>query len=194
MTRSLVLALSLLLATQAHARATVPGERAAPSYFVVVGDVTEPDGSRGALGAEVRRMFVERLKQRPDVTLEAPTWLPTQRAEMIVELHRHGMRAYNASVKILSVKSELAPLPGDPTHGTLTLTARVSIYGHTLAEHALKIGGEGESSGSMPVAVAYMDVARAQLSREVIDAALQEAMTQTATKIQIVAARERAGR
>jgi hypothetical protein len=165
--------------------------RAEARYYIVVGDVTEPDGGHGVLSTEVRRMFVAGLRARTDVTLDPPGWLPEDVTAQSLALHQHAMRAYNASVKIESVESEITPSPKDPTRGMLTLTARVRIYGQSLPGRALKIGGEGEAQSTVPIILANADAAKARLMREVLGGALQEAMSLSAEKIEIVAARER---
>jgi hypothetical protein len=182
-----LLALGMLVAP---VEARTPIE-ATPRYYIVVGDVIEPDGSHGALSAEVRRMFVTRLRQRSDVTLEAPSWLPQDSAAQGPALREHAMRAYTASVKIEAIDSEVVPSAKDPTRGMLTLTVRVRMYGQSMPGRALKIGGEGEAESTVPIVLAEADMAKSRLIREVMGAALQEAMELTAEKIEIVAARER---
>jgi hypothetical protein len=189
---SALAALAICIGGVSPARARTLEAAAGPAYFVVVGEVTEPDGSQGPLSGELRRIFVERLKQRPDVTLEAPSWLSANAAEMGVQLRRHGVKAYDASVKIQSLTTQVTPLEDDPARATLIVSARVTLFGYSLPERALKIGGDGAATGTVLVATAGAEGAAVRLEREVIDAALQEAMAATATKIQLITVRERA--
>jgi hypothetical protein len=171
-------------------RASAADPKPHPLYYVLVRTVTDPSGAQGPITDEVRALFVERLERRPDVLLEPPEWLPVDGPAMKAQLLRHGMRAYEAHVKIVALHQTVSPGPSGERR--LAVEMRLRLFGNTLPERELKIGGDGEAQSSARVGPsADLPAVQRRLRVEVTRAALDEAIVATVRKIELVAERER---
>jgi hypothetical protein len=177
----LVFALTLLLG-MLQAMAT----RAQPlSYYIVVGHVTNDKGKHDAFTARVRTLFIELLRKRSDIALDAPAWLPTETNAMRAELAKHNVRAYEGSVKIdrLTVTNK---------SNQIFVDLKLSLFGVNLPDRLLKFGGSGETITSVRIAVGQdKKAATDKLLDDAIVDALAEAVKATERKIQLVVAEER---
>lgn len=171
--------------------AAQPRVSAPVRFYVAVRGVVDPNGQPFA-DAELQTLFTDGLRRRGDTTLTAPAWLPSDAARMRLELARHGMRAYEAYLKVRSLSETIEPLVEDATRRRVTVEIDVQLVGSTLPDHVLKIGGDGNASTTILVGET-VDVAAVtrRLRREVAAAAIDAALAHTEEKLQQLALRER---
>jgi hypothetical protein len=140
----------------------------------------------------VKQLFIELLKRRGDVLFETPPWWSHDATAVKAELQRRDMRAYSASVRIQSLRQEVDP---DGARRNLRVAIDLAIFGHTLPDKVLKIGGEAAAETAVGVGEhADLERIKSQMLREVTEAALAKAIAATERKIELVAAQEKPGR
>jgi hypothetical protein len=157
-----------------------------PTFYVSVQSVTDPAGVESAVAEDVKRLFVAQLKRRGEITLVAPANGAPGGPAMKTELKRPGMRAYDASIKIQSIVKRVTRAPEGGR--ALELAVRLQIFGNTVPDQALKIGGIGAAGTIVRLPpTADPELMSKKVLPEVFDAAIKEAIEATLAKIAIVA-------
>lgn len=161
-------------------------------YYVAVRGVIDPNGEQGGSVEDLRELFVDQLRRRPDTTTTQPSWLPTGAAQMRAELASHRVKAYEAYLKVRDLDERVVPLLEDPTRRRVTVEIDVQVVGSTMPDRILKIGGEGSASSTIVIgpSVDATAVVR-RMRREVAAEAIRAALINTEEKIQLVAMRDR---
>jgi hypothetical protein len=129
-----------LLALVTPARADKPGK-----YYVVVRGVEEADKAHSGIVDDLKRLFVEEIKRHPELTLDPPPGLPTDPEAMSNELKKRKLRAFELTLKVLDVVREVKPPPAGKQYRVLVRGIKLSVFGDTLPEKVMAIGGDGES-------------------------------------------------
>lgn len=161
-------------------------------YYVSVRGVIDPNGEQGGSVEDLRELFSEQLRRRPDTTITQPAWLPVGVAQMRAELAAHHVKAYEAYLKVRALDERVVQLPEDPNRRRVTVEIDVQVVGSTMPDRILKIGGDGAASSTIvigPTVDASAVVRR--MRREVAAEAIQAALLNTEEKIQLVAMRDR---
>ncbi len=126
---------------------------AAPRFFVVVRTVDEAPGVKSEMLADARKLFAEELGSRPELTLTPPVELSGDEAELKGDpekyraaLRAHSLRAVELTLKILEVERVTEPPPSGKPFRVLKRSIRLSVFGSTLPDKIMAIGGDGDSS------------------------------------------------
>jgi hypothetical protein len=114
-------------------------------YFVVVRGVTEAEGVTSGIVPEAKQLFIDEIKRHPELTLDAPEGLPSEPAAMSAELKKRKLRAFEMTLKILKVDRALKPPPPGKQYQVLERGIKLSVFGDTLPENVVAIGGDGDS-------------------------------------------------
>lgn len=153
MLRSLLAKLVVLLGVPGAMGHAIPAS-ADPShlrYYIIMRGVTDPNGATGPITDEVHRMFVEHLRGRLDIMLEAPAWLPTTPQAISAELARRNVRAYDGYVHIQSLGQRVEPVAGDASRRLVTVDLELQLFGSALPSQSLRLGGVGHASTSLQI-------------------------------------------
>jgi hypothetical protein len=170
---------SLLLAVPAWANAPA-------KYFVVVRGVDEAPGVQSGFVDEAKQLFVDELKRHPEFTLEPPAGLPTEPAEMSKALKQKHMRAFEVTLKIQEVTRELQPPKPGKQFKMLVRGIKLSVFGSTLPDKILAIGGDGDAQVATEVGKAEnLDQEAKQLLGECTKVAVAQAVEMTLTKLNL---------
>jgi hypothetical protein len=157
---------------------------AAPRYFVVVRGVDEALGVKSGIADEARQLFIAELKKHPELTLEAPPGLPDDPAAMAAALKQRGLHAYEMTLKLLSVGQQLRPPPPGKQYRVLERKIQLSVFGDTLPEKKLAIGGDGESEIAAEIGPsADLDKEGQKLLVECAKVAVAQAVDMTIAKL-----------
>jgi hypothetical protein len=181
MVMSRVLSALFLVALAQPARADATGK-----YYVVVRGVEEAEHAKSGMVDELKKLFVDEIKRHPEFTLEAPPGLPTDPEAMSNELKKRKLRAFELTLKVLDVvREEKPPAPGKQ-YKTLVRGIKLSVFGDTLPEKVMAIGGDGESQVASELG-AHEDVEKEGKSL-LVDAskeAIKQAVDMTVTKLNL---------
>lgn len=114
-------------------------------YYVVVRGVDEAEGVSSGILAELRELFVAELGRHPELTLEPPPGLPEEPEAMKAELKKRKLKAFEVTLKVLSVTRELKPPAPGKQYQVLHRGIKLSVFGDTLPEKIVAIGGDGDA-------------------------------------------------
>jgi hypothetical protein len=157
---------------------------AAPRYFVVVRGVDEAAGVKSGIVDEAKQLFIAELKKHPELTLEAPAGLPDDAAAMAAALKQRGLHAYEMTLKLLAVSQSLQPPPPGKQYRVLERRIQLSVFGNTLPDKKLAIGGDGESQiGAEIGKAADVDQEGRKLLLECTKVAVAQAVDMTLAKL-----------
>ena len=121
-------------------------------YFVRVRNVIEAPGVSSGFVDEAKQLFIEELKKHPAFTLDWPADLPSDDLDALTkELRKRKMRAFEVSLKILDAQKAIDPPPPGKQYRILTRGIKLSVFGDTLPDKVLAIGGDGESRVSTEI-------------------------------------------
>jgi hypothetical protein len=173
--------LILIAWLQASASAT-----AAPpaKYLVVVRGVEELAGVKSEAVEEVKQLFVTALKSHPEFTLDWPSDLPTEAEPLIQALRTRKLRAFEVTLRIKDVTRAVQPPPPGKQYRVLERGIRLSVFGDTLPEKIMAIGGDGESRIATEIGRQSNEANEGKaLLLEAAKIAVQQAVDMTVTKL-----------
>ena len=120
----------------------------AGKYYVLVRGVDRTAAPSHDLDRELAQLeglFTEELKKHPEFMLDRPEGMPTDPDDLVAWLRSKKLKAFEVSLKVLSVTRDLRPPPPGKQYRVLVRGIRLSVVGDTLPEKILAIGGDGES-------------------------------------------------
>jgi hypothetical protein len=172
---------TLLLLTSAS-----PVLAANAKYYVIVRGVDEAAGVKSDVVPELRKLFTEELKKHPEFTLEAPAGLPEDPEAMVEDLKKRKLRAFEVTLKVLDVSKEVKPPPSGKQYRVLVRGIKLSVFGNTVPDKVVAIGGDGESSVGAEVGrQADLDKEGKALLLDCAGQAIKQAVDMTVTKLNL---------
>jgi hypothetical protein len=177
--RAVVALLVISGAASAHERAA--------RYFVKVRNVIEAPGVQSGFVDQAKNLLVDELKKHDAFTLEWPADLPADDDEaLITALRKRKLRAFEVTLKILDVKRGLDAPPPGKQYRVLKRGIKLSIFGNTLPDKVLAIGGDGESQVATEVGKqADIDKEGTALMAEATKEAIRQAVEMTLNKLDL---------
>jgi hypothetical protein len=180
--RRLILALALLTASPA---ATAYG---ATKFYVVVRGVEDANGIKSGIKDEALTAFKAELAKRPELTTVAPAGLPS--ADDPEALHdalvKRGIKALELTLRIMSVTQEVKPPAAGKQYRQLVRGIKLSVFGDSIPEKVLSLGGDGESMVASEVgANANLDKEGKPLLVDACKEAVKQAVDMTVAKLQM---------
>lgn len=136
--RSLCVA-TLLLASASPALAA--------RFYVVVRGVEDAAGVHSGIKDEALKLFTKELGRHPELSLTPPPGVPADAAPEALKaaLKKLRMKGLELTLRILSVSQALNPPPPGKQYRVLVRGIKLSVFGDSLPDKVLAIGGDGES-------------------------------------------------
>jgi hypothetical protein len=158
-------------------------------YIVRVRNVVVESGGANlpeGFTERAKLLLIDELKKHDAFTLEWPAGLPDQGQELGEALRKRKLRAFEVTLKILDVKSALDPPPPGKQYRIIKRGIKLSIFGDTLPEKVLAIGGDGESSVAAEVGK-QADIGKegGNLLAEATKEAVRQAVEMTLNKLDL---------
>ena len=191
---SLYYAWVLALIAAGATRAAPADAAPPPRFFVVVRDVEEAPGVRTGLVPEMKALFRENLGRRPELTLAPPpelgaataAELPADPEALRAALRAHKLKAIEVTLRILEITSAVDPPPAGKPFRVLKRGIRLSVFGTTLPDKVMAIGGDGDSMIAAEVRKSDdLDREGKQLLAEAAKIAIGQAVDMTVTKLML---------
>ena len=120
--------------------------RAEPKYYVEVRSVIENEGVQSGIATEALDHLRAELAKRPECTLDSPVDKGASPDALRSALKQKKLRGIELSLKILAVEDGLDPPPAGKQYKVLTRGIKVSLFGNTIPDQTLSLGGDGEST------------------------------------------------
>ena len=118
-------------------------------FFVVVRNVEESNGVHSEMLEEARKLFTAELARHPELTLTPPAALdadPNGDNEAFkAALRAHKLRALELTLRILEATKSIEPPPAGKPFRVLKRGVRLSVFGTTLPDKVMAIGGDGDA-------------------------------------------------
>jgi hypothetical protein len=156
-------------------------------YFVRVRNVIEAPGVTSNFLEEAKQLFIEELKKHDAITLDWPSDLPKDDSEALIkELRKRKLKAFEVSLKIMEVKQSLDPPPPGKQYRVLQRGIKLAVFGDSLPERVLAIGGDGESTIAAEVSrSANLEKEGKSLLGEATKVAVAQAVEMTLNKLDL---------
>jgi hypothetical protein len=155
-------------------------------YYVKVRNVIEAPGVSSGFTEQAKQLLAEELKRHDAFTLEWPADLPDDEAALVTMLRKRKLRAFEVTLKILDVKRAVDPPPPGKQYRVLKRGIKLSIFGNTLPDKVLAIGGDGESSVATEIGKqADVDKEGNSLLGEATKEAVRQAVEMTLNKLDL---------
>jgi hypothetical protein len=175
----------ILVALVAFAWA-VPASAEGVKYLVKVRGVLESPGVTSGFVDEARALFLEELKKHPELTLEWPAGLPEEGEPLKQALKAKKLRAFEMTLKILDVKRGIHPPPAGKQYRVITRGIKLAVFGDTIPDHVMAIGGDGESTLSAEIGKAANEEKEGKsLLADATKAAVAQAVDMTVSKLNL---------
>lgn len=121
-------------------------------YFVVVRGVL--DEAKSGLADDAQKLFLDELKRRPEVQVELPGIPDAHTADpaaLDAALKKAHLRGLELSLKILGATKGLEPPPPGKQYNVLKRGIKLSVFGNTIPQNVMAVGGDGEASAGAEV-------------------------------------------
>ena len=178
--RSRIVSLLLLLAATPAWGAT--------KFYVVVRGVEDAAGVHSGIKDEALRVFKDELATRPELTTTPPPGLPSNDDPDALKaaLKQRHMKALELTLRILSVTQELKPPADGKQYRQLVRGIKLSVFGDSLPDKVLAIGGDGESEVAAEIgANANLDKEGKPLIVDACKEAVKQAVDMTVAKLKL---------
>jgi hypothetical protein len=176
--RRLIFALALLSAAPASAA----------KFYVVVRGVEDAQGVNSGIKDEALKVFREELGHHPELTLTPPPGLPSDDDpdKLRAALKAKGVKALELTLRILSVTQEVKPPAPGKQYRQLVRGIKLSVFGDTLPDKVLAIGGDGESMVASEISAnANLDKEGKPLLVDASKEAVKQAVDMTVAKLKM---------
>ncbi len=179
MRRPILAALALTIASPAFA---------ATKLYVVVRGVEDANGVKSNIKDEALAAFKAELARRPELTTVAPPGLPSgDDPEALHDaLVKRNIKALELTLRIMAVTQEVKPPADGKQFRQLVRGIKLSVFGDTIPDKVLSLGGDGESQVASEVgANANLDKEGKPLLVDACKEAVKQAVDMTVAKLQI---------
>jgi hypothetical protein len=176
--RRLILSLLLLSASPASAA----------KFYVVVRGVEDAEGVHSGIKDEALKAFKEELAHHPELTTSPPPGLPSgdDPEALKAALKQKGVKALELTLRIMAATQEVKPPADGKQYRQLVRGIKLSVFGDSLPDKVLAIGGDGESQVAAEVgANANLDKEGKPLLVDALKEAVKQAVDMTVAKLQI---------
>ncbi len=183
-----------LLGTLSFAGPLERAAAAAPRFYVVVRMVDEAAGVKSEILEEARKLFTAELGRHPELTLTPPPELGTGDAGQLqgdpaaykAALRAHKLSAVELTLRILAVERATEPPPAGKPFRVLKRGIRLSVFGSTLPDKIMAIGGDGDSEIASEISKAEDEANEGKkLLAEAAKIAITQAVDMTVTKLNL---------
>jgi hypothetical protein len=174
--RTLAVAALPLLSLAPLARAE--GDTATQKYYFKISSIQSEDKKIIPLAAELLKAEVE---TRPEFTTDIGT--AESEDAQIAEIRRQGMRGYQVSMRIETFKKEIKPPAPGRRDQQMAVTAKLTIFGHTIPGNKLIFTGDGDASLVGDFSERLKDKEEERFSRTALASAIKQAVSTAVAKV-----------
>jgi hypothetical protein len=160
----------------------------AAKFYVVVRGVEDAEGVKSGIKDEALRVFTEELGRHPELTLTPPPGLPPadNPDALKAALKAKNIKALELTLRILSVTEAVNPPPPGKQYRVLVRAIKLSVFGDSLPDKVLAIGGDGESQvGAEIGANANVEKEGKPLLVDATKEAVKQAVDMTVAKLKV---------
>jgi hypothetical protein len=157
-------------------------------FYVVVRGVEEATGVASGIKDDALKLFKQELARHEELTLEAPPGLPKSddNEEIRHALEKSGLKAIEVTLRILSVTKALNPPPPGKQYRVLLRGIKLSVFGDSLPDKVLAIGGSGEAQvGTEISSTTNIDKEDRPLLLDATKDAIKQAVDMTVAKLKL---------
>ena len=168
-----------VLATPAltHAEAA-RGASASPKYYFKVSNIKAQDDKIIPMAKE---LLEKEVSTRPEFTMD----LGDARSEeaQIAELQRQGMKGFQVSMQIVSLKKEIKPPAPGKRDQQMSIDVKLGIFGHTIPGNKLLFTGDGNAALTAEFSERLKDKEEERFMRTALASAIKQAVSTAVAKL-----------
>lgn len=159
---------------------------AEPKYYVQVRSVIETEGVQSGIANEALDHLRKELQKRPECTLESPVPAGASEDELRAALKAKKLKGVELSLKIMAVEYAVDPPPPGKQYRVMTRGMKVSLFGNTIPDRTLSLGGDGESTIRIELGKrSEVEDEKKKLLLEASQAAMIQAVDMTLRKLEV---------
>lgn len=173
--RSIALVI-FVLATPAMAAAA--GAATSPKYYFKISNIQSQDNKIIPLAKE---LLEKEVASRPEFTMD----LGDARSEeaQIAELQKQGMKGFQVSLRITSLKKEIKPPAPGKRDQQMSIDVKLAVFGHTIPGNKLLFTGDGDSSLMGEFSERLKDKEEERFMRTALSGAIKQAVSTAVAKL-----------
>jgi hypothetical protein len=148
-----------------------------PKYYFKVSNVISKDEKIIPIAKE---LLIKEVESRPEFTMDLGV---NSEAAEIAELQKQGMKGYQVTLRITSLKNEIKPPAPGKRDQQMAIEVKLGIFGHTIPGNKIMFNGDGEASLMGEFTERLRDKEEARFMRTALESAIKQAVTTAVVKL-----------
>lgn len=174
--RSIATLFLLLLVPAAAAAATA--QKTAPKYYFKVSNIHTQDPKIIPLAKE---LLEKEVASRPEFTMDLGD--PSSEAGEIAEMQKRGMKGFQVSMRISSLKKEIKPPKPGNRDEQMSIDVKLAVFGHTIPGNKIMFTGDGDASLMGEFSARLRDKEEERFTRTALESAIKQAVSTAVAKL-----------
>lgn len=171
--RTIAILFLLLLPTGATA-----APKSEPKYFFKVSNIHTQDSKIIPLAKE---LLEKEVASRPEFTMDLGD--PSSEAAEIAELQKRGMKGFQVSMRISSLKKEIKPPKPGSRDEQMSIDVKLAVFGHTIPGNKIMFTGDGDASLMGEFSARLRDKEEERFTRTALESAIRQAVSTAVAKL-----------
>lgn len=176
--RTIALAILVLSAASSARAETGQTSGKSPKYYFRVSNIQSQDNSIIPMAKE---LLEKEVASRPEFTMDLRD--ANSEAAEIAELQKQGMKGFQVSMRIASLKKDIKPPAPGKRDLQIAIDVKLSIFGHTIPGNKVLFTGDGDASLMGEFAERLRDKEEARFTRTALASAIKQAVTTAVVKL-----------
>ena len=173
--RSIAMTLFLLLVP---ALAAAAGSTTSPKYYFRVSNIHTQDQKIIPLAKE---LLEKEVASRPEFTMDLGD--ANSEAAEIAEMQKRGMKGFQVSMRINSLKKEIKPPKPGSRDEQMAIEVKLAVFGHTIPGNKIMFTGDGEASLVGEFSARLRDREEERFMRTALESAIKQAVSTAVAKL-----------
>lgn len=177
-TGSLKFGIALLITTALTPFGVLRADPATQKYYFKITNIEAQDTN---LIPMARVLLEKEVASRPEFTTD----LGGAQSEdaQIAEIRKQGMKGYQVSLRITSVKKEIKPPAPGKRDQQMSIDVKLSIFGHTIPGNKMLFTGDGDASLTGEFSERLKDKEEERFMKTALASALKQAVSTAVAKV-----------
>jgi hypothetical protein len=177
-TGSLKFGIALLITTALTPFGVLRADPATQKYYFKITNIEAQDTN---LIPMARDLLEKEVASRPEFTTD----LGGAQSEdaQIAEIRKQGMKGYQVSLRITSVKKEIKPPAPGKRDQQMSIDVKLSIFGHTIPGNKMLFTGDGDASLTGEFSERLKDKEEERFMKTALASALKQAVSTAVAKV-----------
>ncbi len=170
--------IALVFVTSLVAAPGFATEKASPKYYFKVSNIHTQDRKIIPLAKE---LLEKEVASRPEFTMDLDD--ASSEAAEIAEMQRRGMKGFQVSMRINSLKTAIKPPKPGNRDEQMSIEVKLAVFGHTIPGNKIMFTGDGDATLTGEFSARLRDQEEARFTRTALESAIKQAVTTAVAKL-----------